>query len=121
MRWTCPTSGTATAPITFEAAPGQTPVIDSSGGWNAINIEASYIVTVKWLYGRWRCSQLHLAVGLSGVQHGKLEPGREWNSRQLQAAAHRCPNHITIEDNTVYNEPGGGISIQREPTTCSRS
>ena len=25
------TSGTATAPITFEAAPGQTPVIDSSG------------------------------------------------------------------------------------------
>ena len=34
------TSGTANAPITFEAAPGQTPVIDSSGGWNAINIEA---------------------------------------------------------------------------------
>ena len=38
------TSGTASAPITFEAAPGQTPVIDSSGAWNAINIEASYIV-----------------------------------------------------------------------------
>ena len=37
------TSGTASAPITFEAAPGQTPVIDSSGGWNAINIKASYI------------------------------------------------------------------------------
>ena len=34
MRWTSPLSGTAaTAPITFEAAPGQTPVIDSSGGW----------------------------------------------------------------------------------------
>ena len=38
------TSGTASAPITFEAAPGQTPVINSSGGWNAINVEASYIV-----------------------------------------------------------------------------
>ncbi len=38
------TSGTASAPITFEAAPGQTPVINSSGSWNAINIEASYIV-----------------------------------------------------------------------------
>ena len=37
------TSGTASAPITFEAAPGR-PVINSSGGWNAINIEASYIV-----------------------------------------------------------------------------
>jgi hypothetical protein len=34
------TSGTANAPIAFEAAPGQTPVIDSSGGWNVINIEA---------------------------------------------------------------------------------
>ena len=28
------TSGTAAAPITFEAAPGQSPVINSSGGWN---------------------------------------------------------------------------------------
>src|SRR5271169_2309891 len=38
------TSGTASAPITFEAAPGQTPVINSSGSWNGIDIEASYIV-----------------------------------------------------------------------------
>src|ERR1700733_2770759 len=38
------TSGTASVPITFEAAPGQTPVINSSGSWNAINIEASNIV-----------------------------------------------------------------------------
>src|SRR5258707_964903 len=37
-------SGTATAPITFEAAPGATPVIDSSGTWNGINIQASYVV-----------------------------------------------------------------------------
>src|ERR1700691_2011049 len=41
---TISTSGTASAPITFEAAPGQTPVINSSGGWNAIDIQASYIV-----------------------------------------------------------------------------
>src|SRR5579871_4984245 len=38
------TSGTASAPITFEAAPGQTPVINSSGAWQGINIEASYVV-----------------------------------------------------------------------------
>src|SRR5271170_8046398 len=38
------TSGTASAPITFEAAPGQTPIINSSGAWNGINIQASYIV-----------------------------------------------------------------------------
>ena len=36
-------SGTASAPITYEAAPGQTPVIDSSGTWHGIHIAASYI------------------------------------------------------------------------------
>src|SRR5215813_12075393 len=41
---TITTSGTASAPITFEAAPGQTPVINSSGSWNGIDIEASNIV-----------------------------------------------------------------------------
>src|ERR1700745_3757648 len=38
------TSGTASAPITFEAAPGQTPVIDSSNQWAGIEDQgASYI------------------------------------------------------------------------------
>src|SRR5580700_3547937 len=37
------TSGTASAPITFEAAPGQTPVINTSGTWNGILVQASYI------------------------------------------------------------------------------
>src|ERR1700753_1216395 len=37
------TSGTASAPITFEAAPGASPVIDSSGTWNGVLIQASYV------------------------------------------------------------------------------
>src|SRR5262245_43460325 len=37
------TSGTASAPITFEAEPGQTPVINTSGTWNGILVQASYI------------------------------------------------------------------------------
>src|SRR5258706_1112558 len=41
---TITTSGTGSAPITFEAAPGQTPVINSSGYWNGIDIQASNIV-----------------------------------------------------------------------------
>src|SRR6478672_4244109 len=40
---TISTSGTAGAPITFEAAPGATPIIDSSGAWQGIEINASYI------------------------------------------------------------------------------
>jgi len=37
------TSGTASAPITFEAAPGPAPIIDTSGTWNGILIQASNI------------------------------------------------------------------------------
>src|SRR5215475_9233920 len=40
---TISTSGTAGAPITFEAAPGATPIINSSGAWQGIEINASYI------------------------------------------------------------------------------
>ena len=40
---TISTSGTASAPITFEAAPGATPVINSSGDWQGIEIDAYYI------------------------------------------------------------------------------
>jgi hypothetical protein len=62
------TSGTASAPITFEAAPGQTPVIDSSGTWIGINIEASYIVingfTVKGDAANYTLSQ-----ALAGYSH----------------------------------------------------
>ena len=38
---TITTSGTAGAPITFEAAPGATPLIDSQGAWQGIDINAA--------------------------------------------------------------------------------
>ena len=37
------TSGTANAPITFAAAPGEKPVIDSSGGWEGIILSLIHI------------------------------------------------------------------------------
>src|ERR1700722_5444494 len=95
------TSGTASAPITFEAAPGQTPVINSSGGWNAINVEASYIV-VKGFTVVGDAANYTLAQALAGYSSGNANLDGNgiaiWNG-----------NHVTIENNTVYNEPGGGI------------
>src|SRR6202453_2201206 len=101
------TSGTASAPITFEAAPGQTPVIDSSGGWNAINIEASYIV-VKGFTVVGDAADYTLQSALAGYSTGSSSlDGNGIGINPGSGAS--LPNHITIEDNTVYNEPGGGI------------
>src|ERR1700678_322190 len=101
------TSGTASAPITFEAAPGQTPIIDSSGGWNAINIEASYIV-VKGFTVVGDAANYTLQSALAGYSTGSSSlDGNGIGINPGSGAS--LPNHITIEDNTVYNEPGGGI------------
>ena len=99
------TSGTASAPITFEAAPGQTPVINSSGGWNAINIEASYIV-VEGFTVVGDAANYTLAQALAGYSTGNAN--LDGNGIAINPNGN-VPNHITIENNTVYNEPGGGI------------
>ena len=101
------TSGTASAPITFEAAPGQTPVIDSSGGWNAINVKASYIV-IKGFTIVGDAADYNLQSALAGYSVGSSN--LDGNGIAVNSTTSvPLPNHITIENNTVYNEPGGGI------------
>ena len=62
------TSGTASAPITFEAAPGQTPVINSSGCWQRHQCSGILHQYRRLHLGR-RCRQLQLAVSIGRVQH----------------------------------------------------
>jgi len=105
---TITTSGTAGAPITFEAAPGQTPVINSAGSWNGIDIEASNIVindfTVVGGAANYTLSQ-----ALASTPGA--DPNFSGSGITIQPGDNGAiPNHITIENNTVYNEPGGGIS-----------
>ena len=101
------TSGTASAPITFEAAPGQTPVINSSGSWNAIKIEASYIV-VNGFTVVGDAANYTLSQALAGYSTGSAKlDGAGINVTGNPGV--NVPNHITIENNTVYNEPGEGI------------
>jgi parallel beta-helix repeat protein len=101
------TSGTAAAPITFEAAPGQTPVINSSGGWQAINIKASYIV-VSGFTVVGGAANYNLQSALAGYGTGNANLDGNGISVNTSTSV-PLPNHITIENNTVYNEPGNGI------------
>ena len=104
------TSGTASAPITFEAAPGQTPVINSSGSWNAINIEASYIV-VDGFTVEGDAANYTLQTALAGYSSGN--PNLDGNGIVVNPPSGGVvPNHIIIENNTVYDEPGGGIGTE---------
>jgi hypothetical protein len=101
------TSGTASAPITFEAAPGQTPVINSSGSWFGIDVRASYIVI----------NGFTVAGDAANYTLGQALAGYSTSNASLDGSGifvgspggGVVPNHITIEGNTVYNEPGAGI------------
>ncbi|WP_076860620.1 right-handed parallel beta-helix repeat-containing protein [Bradyrhizobium mercantei] len=102
------TSGTASAPITFEAAPGQTPVIDSSGTWNGINIQASYI-NVKGFTVIGGAANYTLSQALAG--YSTESASLNGNGIAVNSPGNGIvPNHITIANNTVYNQPGGGIA-----------
>jgi hypothetical protein len=101
------TSGTASAPITFEAAPGQTPVIDSSGCWNGALIQASYIV-FKGFTVVGGAANYTLSQALAGYSTGNAS--LNGNGITVNSPGNGIiPNHVTIANNTVYNEPGGGI------------
>lgn len=100
-------SGTAGAPIIFEAAPGQTPVIDSSGAWSAFRIGASYI-TVRGFTVVGDAAYYDLSYALANASTGNASLDGN-GIIVVSPDGSYVPTHITIENNTVYNEPGGGI------------
>jgi parallel beta-helix repeat protein len=101
------TSGTAGAPITFAAAPGAHPVLDSTGTWNAINIKASYI-TIDGLTIKGGADNFTLQQALANASTGNSS--LDGNGIAINSSSSvPLPNHIIIQNNTVYNQPGGGI------------
>jgi parallel beta-helix repeat protein len=103
---TISTSGTASAPITFEAAAGATPVIDSSGTWQGIELDASHI-TIKGLTIVGGAAKYNLSSAMAGYSPGNAD----LNGNGIAATSGKFVHHIVIENNTIYNEPGGGIAI----------
>ena len=110
MLLTITTSGTASAPITFEAAPGATPIIDSSDAWQGIEINASYI-TIKGFTVVGNAANYTLAQAMAGYNIG--DPTFNGNGIAVgNNNGSATQHHIIIENNTVYNEGGGGIVTQ---------
>jgi hypothetical protein len=102
------TSGTASAPITFEAAPGQTPIVDSSGCWQGININANYIVINGFtVIGDEKSYTLAQAT----AGYSSSNPSLDGSGIVVNGDGTHVPNHIIIENNIAYNEPGAGISV----------
>jgi parallel beta-helix repeat protein len=100
------TSGTASAPITFEAAPGATPVINSAGTWQGIEIDASYI-TIKGFTVVGGAASYNLSSAMAGYSTGNAA----LDGSGIAATSGASIHNIIVENNTVYNEPGGGIDI----------
>jgi hypothetical protein len=104
------TSGTASAPIIFQAAPGQTPIIDTTDCWQGIYVQASYIVvngfTVVGNAANYTYAQ---AMALYNTGDALLNStGIAVNS----PGGGVVPNHIIIENNTVYNQGEAGITSE---------
>ncbi len=103
------TSGTSGSPITFEAAPGQTPVLNTSGEWNGILVQASYI-SIQGFTVVGDAASYTLAKALA--QYSTSNANVDGNGIVVElAGGGQVPNHITIQNNTVYDEPGGGIGV----------
>ncbi len=106
---TITTSGTASAPITYQAAQGATPIIEvPAGAWAGILEYASNIIVNGFLvkgnapnvtlsYAQSQDKNLHNpTTSADGIDVGYVgDPN--------------TPNHVIIENNTVQNMPGGGI------------
>src|SRR5438132_13148221 len=100
------TSGTASAPITYQAMSGQTPVIDSSDGWHGILISASYIIVDGFTVVG---NAATITLADAQAHSGPNSPHYDGNGISVDTSTTALPHHITIQNNTVYNEPGGGI------------
>ena len=114
-------SGTPTAPIVFQAAPGQTPVIDgaglSTGTYGSLWAfsGASYVkldgLTIKNSQG--------YCVSLSGnsthIDVGNLDVSNCAAAGAVWVEGSTVPSYTTIHDNKVHDNPHGGIVLWNSP------
>jgi hypothetical protein len=102
-------SGTPSAWITYQAAPGAHPVIDFNGAWAGMQIDAAYI----------RVSGFEFAGGARSVSlayataHAKELTNVYTTASGIVIATYltgATPHHISIENNLIHDAPGAGIA-----------
>ncbi|MEH2065372.1 MAG: choice-of-anchor D domain-containing protein [Nostoc sp.] len=108
--------GTADAPITFMALPGQTPVLQAKGNnWNAISITGSTYITIEGLTLVGNRDNVTLAYALEQKDNlnNSATSGNGINITYSDDNENQLSTHITIKNNNVSNFPGGGIATTK--------
>ena len=102
-------SGTASAPITFEAYIGQRPVLQFANSWAAIRVSANYIVLSGFeIVGN--SASITSAYGLSQARN-LANPLTNGDGIDVdQPSPNVTPHHVTIENMIIHDVPGGGIA-----------
>jgi len=104
------TSGTATAPITYRAYPGQSPLINFLNAWVGINISANYIIIDGFELAGGRTA---ITLGYALSQTHNLNNYRTSGNGIVigcNAGGQTTFSHVTIQNNIVHDAPGGGIA-----------
>ncbi|MEH2434120.1 MAG: choice-of-anchor D domain-containing protein [Nostoc sp.] len=105
--------GTANAPITFTAYPGDTPVLEAhTNNWNAISITGSSYVVINGLtlVGSRDETTLEYALEHKDNLGNPATSGNGINVTYIDGDEKQRSHHITISNNNVSKFPGGGIA-----------
>ena len=103
-------SGTAGAPIVFEAAAGQHPVIDTTNQWAGLEVSGASYVTIKGFEITGNAASVTLATALSQANNSN-DPQTSDTGIEVDQQGSTHSTHITIANNDVHDQGGAGIQI----------
>ncbi len=104
------TSGTASAPITYQAYPGQTPAVNFLNAWVGINISANYITIDGFALAGGRTA---VTLGYAKANATNLDNYRTSGNGIVvgcNSGSQTTFSHVIIHNNVVHDAPGGGIA-----------
>ena len=104
-------SGTAAAPIIYEAYPGQHPLLSFTNSWAAILVSANYI-TIEGLEVAGNAATITQAYATTQMRNltNALTNG---DGIDVEPASDSQPtvHHVTLQNLIVHDVPGGGIEV----------
>jgi parallel beta-helix repeat protein len=120
-RVTATKSGTATAPIKFVAASGQTPIIDgaavSTGQYGALFAfsNVSYVKLDGFTIKNSQGYGVMLAGNTTRVEAANLDVSNCASAGAIWVEGATSPSYSTIRNNNVHDNPHGGIVLWNSP------
>jgi hypothetical protein len=104
------TSGTAAAPIIYEAYPGQSPLVDAKDAWVGIYVSANYIVVAGFEVAGGRRA---VTIGHARANANNLD-NYLTNGNGIvvgcSSGGDTTYSHVIIKNNVVHDAPSAGIA-----------